>query len=371
MSLAKRLCIVSMLICLVVACGSTSKPEVATAPAAGMDKRVAREFEQAVTLLGEGRHAQALVLLKNILNENPTTEFELVVLYNVGAAYEGMAQCQEAGRSYQKVARAALERYPRLQAEAIYRLSYTYECVGNDAMVVTSLLDARRRRDHLDIEIAKAEIPARLAAAYARVGNRAKAKELFQEAQEGIRTVTASVQGTRNQSEILARTLYFMGRLGPQEHNPRAEAEAFLNSLAYLQTYLLRSVELDHPVWSQRSADELHKSYDFVWKLIEQAHSEAEDRGLGREQQRQQRVRIVQMAIQSLRELKQMKFPGDDTDLVSQLFVRMDQQELRLQNYFNEIAVQTQRSPEAERREGLRREGRIGEPSRDRQGSSD
>jgi hypothetical protein len=66
-------------------------------------------------------------------------------------------------------------------------MSIMYECLGQDTKAITSLLDARKRGKDLPFETQVAEIPGRLAAAYARMNNRTKALEYFNQASEGLR----------------------------------------------------------------------------------------------------------------------------------------------------------------------------------------
>src|SRR5665213_4402945 len=103
------------------------------------------EFDRGVQALDGERYQEAASIFDSLLLEKPGTELDLVTLFNSGIAYEGLAQCKTAADRYRKVVRSSAGSFKRIEAEALFRLSLAYECLGQDAKTVTALLDAKRR----------------------------------------------------------------------------------------------------------------------------------------------------------------------------------------------------------------------------------
>lgn len=136
-------------------------------------------FERANTFLDAEDYKSAVKYFKKLLGQYPSSNFELLALYNLGTAYEALNLCGSAVNRYRRILRTSSGKFPRLEAKAMFRLSYAYECLGRDDKVVASLLDLRKRASQLEEAEAVAELPARLAAAYSRLGNDVSAKKFL------------------------------------------------------------------------------------------------------------------------------------------------------------------------------------------------
>ena len=207
-----------------------------------LDPKLIEKFNEGVEALDNEEYKVAQGLFESLLQENPTSRFELVIQYNLAASYEGQGLCKKAGRRYRKVARSSLGKFKRLEAQSLYRLSFAYTCIGADEKAIVSLLDARRRKRHLQEEVAIAEIPARLASAYAQLGNRKKAKAFYSEARNGIQYLRSRYKEKQTLNDILAKTLFLMGRISPIENRVQMDSLEYLQGLEYLQAYLLEVI---------------------------------------------------------------------------------------------------------------------------------
>lgn len=305
-------------------------------------------FEKGLRALERENYVEASRIFDALLVAKPATEFDLVTLYNSGAAYEGQANCPKAADRYRSVVRAAGNRFPRIEAQSLFRLSLMYECLGQDAKAIAALIDARKRGKSLPFETLSAEIPARLAAAYSRIGNRAKAIEYFGIASQGLKKIVAREQGSK-QSETLGRTLYMMGQLTASQRAASVSSDSFVQSVLMQQSYLLQAVELNHPVWSKRSAEDLVVAYDNFWKF------KFEDD----EKKRAFYIR----GIQAAQELKKIRLPGA-TGLVQDVFAHIEKTESRLQAELAKLGVTNPQTAEAQKREALKRSGRLINPEK-------
>ncbi len=321
------------------------------------------DFNAGLKALDQENYEEASNIFLKLLTEKPATELDMVTIYNLGAAYEGLGQCQKAAQRYLQVARGAINKFPRILGESLYRLSYAYECLGLDNKVIIALLDVKKRSATLPLEISKAEAPARLAAAYARIGNRDQSKVYFTQAENGLRELQSHVATRKQAAEIAAKTLFFMGRLTSLDAQMAKRPEDYIDSLATLQPFLIRSVGLDVKVWSEKSAEQIIEAYQRLIELLDttKVNEDPSDPGINERLTRDKKVSLLKYAVQTLRELKFKKLPGqpDKGSLEARVFLQVDTFEKQMQGLLVSSSENTLKTPDAERREGLKREGRI------------
>lgn len=320
----------------VVGCGSKQKkvrPHT--------DETVTAQYEKGLKELDAGNYLEASKILDRLLVQSPGTELDLVVLYNSASAYEGLKDCKTANERFRQVVRSSQGKFSRIESQALFRVALTYECLGQDTKTVTALLDAIRRGKDLPPEILRAEAPARLAAAYARLGNRTKALEYFNIANKGLKVLVRKTDA--GQKEIMARTMYLMGQLSDGQKNAEMDPESYAHSVYIQQPYLLQSMEMNHPVWSKNAAEDLRIAYDNVWRV---------------KVPQDERDEFLKRSLQNVLELKKLKLPTNNP-IVESAFVTLDREENKIRLALAEINDSTKLTPEAERREGLRRDGHI------------
>lgn len=341
---------VAPLALLVSACASKPKslPGGAQIATAADDQRPAPGYDRGVRALDAENYATAAEEFDHLLVAHPATEMDLATLFNSGAAYEGLGQCQKASERYREVVRSSAGKYPRIEAQALYRMSLAFECLGDDQKTVVALLDARRHVDDLPLPIARAELPARLAAAYNRLGNRGKAIEFFGLGSQGLKDVLAAGSSARAQKETLAKTLYGMGRLNATQRHGEGDPFGFIQSLSMQQPYLLQAIEMHHAHWAKRAAEDLILAYDNLLRF----------RVPDQLRRREYLTRAVQV-LNELRRIRMVEAGATEDDV----FANVDKVERRLATMLAELGSTTQLTPEAERRENLKQTGRLADPS--------
>jgi tetratricopeptide (TPR) repeat protein len=328
------------------ACAGPRPDDEAAAPEAAPPPQLP-VFEQGVRALEKEQYAEAAKIFDKLLVTKPATEHDLVTSFNSGSAYEGLGNCSRAGERYREVTRGSSGHFTRLEAQAFYRLALMYECLGQDVKSITALLDAKKRGRNLPPATLSAEIPARLAAAYARIGNRKKALEYFALANKGLKKIVSEESG-KKQADILGQSLYLMGQLNPAQRRGEGDPKAFLQGLGMQQPYLLQAVELKHPVWSPKAASDLETAYDNIWKF----------KFTDTEAQNDFYIR----AMQAVRELKRIKMPNETPEAAA-IFRKVDAVESRLNIEIAKVAESTKLTPEAEKRQALKRQGRLITPA--------
>lgn len=216
--------------------------------------------------LSSEKYDLALLEFEKHLQNQPASVWTQSAIFGSARALEGLERWTEAAERYRQVIHNT-RRAPNLQAMALYRLSFCREALGNDQETVAVLHDALTRSQHLPKEITMAELPARLAAAYARVGNFEKALSYYQSAEKGIYSLRRESAGKPLPS-WLARTLFFMGNTSLRQATWE-DFETYLRPLGRTQVYLLLTTELSIEPWSQKAAHELVTTYQSLWNAIE------------------------------------------------------------------------------------------------------
>lgn len=299
-----------------------------------------RQFELGMRALEDQRYKDALSLFEGVLRQHPGSEFEMVVLFNSAAALEGLGDCREANERYRRVVKTSNGQFKIVESQALFRMSMTYECLDQDTKVVTSLLDTIRRAENLPVEVVKAEIPARMSAAYARLGNPKKAQEYFNMASKGLKEVLSN---RTYRPELLGQTLYLMGQLSRSQRNGAMNPVAYYHSIHFQQPFLLHALETGNPVWSKRAAEDLILAYENAtrFKLNDEIRSE-----------------FYTQTMKNLHTLRRLKLVVG-SDLMDDVFAKLEKTESFLRKQLVKASEGTKLTEEAEKREGLKRSGRV------------
>jgi tetratricopeptide (TPR) repeat protein len=341
-----------------IGCGSAAKKTVDTNPPP--NPQALADFNRGLQFLETEDYDEASRVFEAILVRNPVSEFELVTMFNAGAAREGLHDCKGAADRYRKVIAASSKIAPQLHSQGLYRLSYAYECLGNDAKVIASLLEVRNHVNSLTEDILQAELPARLAAAYARVGNNKTAKFYYDQANKGLALLKVSYRQRAKYDELVARILFLMGRINQPDEHAKDKPKAYLENIRLLQSYLYQSIELEVPVWSEKSLKQLVNSYEQLWSYVDEINAASSDPLVKENLERKMRLQIARDADKALLELKSYQTSeGKSGGLVSKLSFVVAKQEQRFRQLVAANAETTLQSKESRDREGIKRKGRL------------
>lgn len=162
-------------------------------------------------------------------------------------------------------------------AMALYQLALIYDGLGNDEKQMMALLQMANGLKHLPLEIAEAEWPARLAAAYARRGQLEQAREYSVKAEVGLKKL---ISGDRpGADKWLPKVYYSMGHISPVvlEFKNQGELEKFFDILDSAQTWLHHAAESGAEPWASKGAEELKEAYEKIWNFIEHLPPQSSD----------------------------------------------------------------------------------------------
>ncbi len=314
-----------------------------------------KKYEDGIQLLDREDYKSAALHFESLISQYPTTPLSMGILFNLASAYEGLDNCKKAGRNFRKIVRTANEENYRIQAQALVRLSYAYECLNADKKVITSLVDAKGKEQYLRKATALAEIPARLGSAYGRIGKLELSKKLFSQADQGLYSLRDKTLTATKQRDQLARAMFFMGRYwfrGFHIKNHSNIVKTFENA----QKYLLKAVELDSPTWSPNAAKNLVTVYDFFWSYLQQIHK---DPRVGKYEVSPKEINsFAVLTLQSLNTLKAMKFPEKNPPpIVRSLMMSIDGFEKKFLDYLTQNNLGFSLSKAEQKRQSVRKNG--------------
>jgi tetratricopeptide (TPR) repeat protein len=323
------------------------------------------QFENANRLLDEKQYADAAKTFDSLRVAYPTSQLDYFIIFNAGIAYQSMGDCATAAERYRSVIRLTTK-VPRTQALARVRLSDTLICLGDDKKAMVNLIEVYKNRKHLTPEIGEAEVPARLAAAYARDGNGKMAEKYFKIAEMGLAQVRASKNMPKDQKDVMARTLFLMGNM--VQLNPQTvTSEDYFNTVKSLQKYLYRAVEMNVPDWSAQASEQIVSAYDKTWHYLDQVEIQnaplkeaAADKVMADRATKAQKIAVAKTALASIKGLYNARVPSpEEPEVVKDLLANMRRQEAKIEGFLALNVIGNSRTGEAEKVESVKQEGRF------------
>jgi hypothetical protein len=241
-------------------------------------------------------------------------------------------------------------------------LSDIYTCQGQDAKAIASLLQVSQGKFDLPPEITSAEVPAKLAGAYARIGNVKEGERYFRISEKGLLRIQGGLRDNQKRDE-LSRILFMMGNLTSLNTKTMKSADYFATVRA-LQKYLYKSVELNSKTWSTQSFEMILQGYRQIWDYIDGVPLEKfEDQTLAHRAQKKNQLELAQSAIQILKSLYQERLPSpDEPTIVVQLMQRVKSEESRFRTFIATNIIGTGLTKEALEAQSVKRAGRVLNP---------
>ncbi|MEK6554344.1 MAG: hypothetical protein AABZ31_03810 [Bdellovibrionota bacterium] len=346
------------LICSVLALsGFISQAGCSSAPKAQIardNQEVQNKFEEANQLLDNKRYEDAAKAYDRLRVDKPVNQLDYFILLNAGVAYQSMGDCITAGERYRQVIRVTNNKAPETQALARLRLSEMLTCQGQDKLAIVNLVELYRNKRFLPTESADAEIPARLAAAYAREGNKKLADRYFKEAEMGYRKIIGKNMSEK-QKPLLAKTLYYMGNMS--HINPeKMTGNDYYTTVQSLQGYLYRALEIGAENWSELAAVQLEDAYKNVWVYLDKPAPAGSDDIQQREFESEKRD-VANQALVALRQLYREKTPGSaQKPATNSVMTTLNKTEKQIQNFLATNRVGTSLTEEAKKAGALRQD---------------
>ncbi|UYL10700.1 hypothetical protein B9G69_008940 [Bdellovibrio sp. SKB1291214] len=227
-----------------------------------------RDLHAAQDTLASGNFTQAQKQYKAFQDTYPRSTFLQASRIGEAQTLEGQGKWVEAAAIYRDIILKTRNLQPDIAAMALYRMSFCDEALGDDQKTVADLLEAHSLRSALPLTTAYAEIPARLASAYSRIGREKEAVQYLNDAEKGIAKIRAESDPAKLDKDWLAKTYYQMGSVTTNQLSPES-FDAFVASQKYVQIYLIKTMELNDPRWSSKALKQLQGTYNELYLQVE------------------------------------------------------------------------------------------------------
>lgn len=244
----------------------TACTHVVTAPPPSPETQEKRELAAAQDLLDQGNFHEALASFNAFQKRHPQSHFYQAADLGQAEAWAGLAHWTEAATLYRNVYLRTVKDEPAIAAKAVYELSFAYEALGDDLKTVGTLLDAKKMKTYLPPAVALAEIPARLAMIYGKADQEAPSLAYLKEADQGLDQVIKMKYADLDKS-WLAKTYFQMGSVSTNQLSVETFA-AFARGQKAVQVYLIRDLQLQDPVWSQKALLHLKATYSELFSTM-------------------------------------------------------------------------------------------------------
>ncbi len=334
---------------------------------------VERAYHLATDFYNRGEHEKAIAHFNEILNNFTGLGYQLESLYGVARSYQELNKCDQAITYFRKALSLLSENnfYPNqdlksklsqdLKTDTLIHLSYCYEDENMEALLVATILDALKKKAYLPFSLGEAELPARLAGAYARLGEFQSAQKYFSQAEKGLLQLKRS-WSDKKYSHLLGKTLFYMGRMKIQEIT-KDNFDGSVFKLSQLQPYLYQAVELDDTNWSILAKENLIEGYKEFWNAIATVYESENpnDSYLSQKQQVKIQIEMCKKFLESTRKLRSYRVSREiiSSSKVDELFQAISLLENHVHQFISEHAEDSWQTQSSKEREGLRREGNI------------
>jgi tetratricopeptide (TPR) repeat protein len=165
---------------------------------------------------------------------------------------------------YKDVRNKNLQSAPDIAAFAEWRLSYTAEALGDDLRALSHVASAENLKQSLPVTIRLAEIPARKAILYHKLGQFEQAYKATQSADQGLEEILSGAHAMRPQDAELCEMYYNMGAATAYVLDDQTP-QSILMAQKVSQKYLLQSMQFHQHKHAKMAADLLLQNMNSLW----------------------------------------------------------------------------------------------------------
>ncbi len=329
-----------------------------------MEQQIKKSFDEGLQLFRDEKYEESLEAFDRHIVKYPSSKYDQSAQYHAGLSLENLRRWSDAVERYRKIVAAVANKSDSMAVQALYRLGFCYEALKRDNETIGTLLDVLSRRQYLSKEIGEAEVPARLAGAYARVGNHHQADLFYERAEVGLKRLRAT-WGLKEKPEWLSKTLYHMGYMSLRVISEK-EFEEDLKPLARSQRFLLMAVEIGHDEWAPKALKELELIYENIWNVIEKLPvPEGEEDVVLQNRERQERQwEMSYLVLDLMRDLELYKLPpgASENRYSGELKSFLVSKRSQMESLVHAQPIGSGLTPEAQRREGFLGRKRVIDP---------
>lgn len=309
------------------------------------------QVEVAEKLYREGKNKEAEEAFALFVKNKPTSFYYYRAMMGQARAVFEQRRWAEAAAIYRVIEDGTRDLHNEIAGQALFELSFCYENMGEESHVLASLLDAQKLQNNLPPEIGLAEIPARIAASYHRMGQEVEAGKYLQLAQKGIVQIQIGKEPTIENKKWLAEIYFHMGQLSTNQLT-EDNLQAHLDTLKMIQIFTLRCVETEASPWSGLASTNLTNNYADVLHLIMQfSISKSMDAAAAKREKMDRQMYFVGLLLVHIADLKSQRLILDKAGAEQEkLFTGLAEIEQKGQNFLLTSNALTPLTPESTQR---------------------
>ena len=224
-----------------------------------------KELKDVPYLISKGKNKDAMGMVENYLTNSDRIHWFGHAYFLKAFIFEETDRLAQAEDWYRRAIQHGSQYNSKLEAKALYNLSFTYEKQNDLPKLLTSLIDLMKRRSFFGALTGQVEIPARLAAAYASQGRFREAKAFHGEASGNYKLMVRD-QRFQAKREELSKSLFYLGLVTFDQNNE--SYDSLIAKLQLGQKYFLASSEADKGLWANRSSQRLADLYNRAWGMV-------------------------------------------------------------------------------------------------------
>lgn len=209
----------------------------------------------------------------SLLLKYPNTYYKQASQLGLANVLKDRGQCNKAIPIYDRIAELARENTKELYGRTIYNRGLCYYELKFEDKYLASLLEAQAVLNKILPELSQVEIPAKLAAFYAAIGDEKISNSYVKQVERGLDYIQAQPDFKMNK-EWLAKIYFNVGNIPTQELNID-NFDRHLESFSVLIKYLFRSIDLEVSPWSTKSKNVILHYLNNYWQIIGSINTEA------------------------------------------------------------------------------------------------
>lgn len=326
----------------------------------GKGRIVSAPSSSAYQLIDQGQYQKALSRIDQDLKSQPIGPRTVTHQYAASLALIGLARFDEALERLDVVLKLTEKKDGQLFTEALIQRGRALEGVGNDARALAAYMDARSRKSFLKPEVAEVELPVRIANVYIRMNQSRTAEGFYRQADRALQKLSKQNSG----AAWIPRALFNMGKSSPREIGTE-DFKTGLVAFRRAQSYLVRSLEMGQEPWARRSREELEWSLQSAWRTIEAVPLiSSGDSIADLRQQQDTRLEMALTLSAVVVGLQKDFLPGvsDRSPESSKFQEFLEGYQKRLDALLQTRPAQEGLTPEAQKRQGILRDGKVIDP---------
>jgi hypothetical protein len=264
----------------------------------------------------------------------------------------------EAEASLKELYASAQGENPELATRALFELAQVNEKKGQWTLALAQLKECEIKKNNLPGYKAELELPARIAGLYATLGELQVSETYAQKTESNLEAYKQQISMIQ-QPSWWAETFYHMGSF-PVQYIDADNWMAFAKRFHSTSQYLVRSMELSDPIWSQRSQDLAQTFFKKSLEMITIAPNETDENSVLVGAVIRDRINVLQEIIQKIHLYKPVHLEKTHTAWL--FYQSLEDYQTQVKSTLYKIKDSVPMSQESQKRNAIERDGRLVTP---------